>query len=293
MEQRRDAVKWAELFPDQLKARIEQRPVVYLPMGLCEPHGHIAVLGLDTIKAEYLCVEAATRWGGVVAPTQGYQIHEVGFHAPWLADVVGNVNAYMTSIPTGPMLYFFLYQLRAFHNAGFKLVIVITGHSGGNQHDFRLAAEEFMRATDMVVNVFSDPELTQGQFSGDHAGKYEISQLLYLHSEFVDLKSIGKWQNDHPETRFAQGEDAEEATAEFGNVIMEKCLHGIHQTLKRHEDAAADRIERTIMSFDTVETVWQKLKDRFDEWITPRIKTDQVSAEENSIWRPFEKYQIK
>jgi creatinine amidohydrolase/Fe(II)-dependent formamide hydrolase-like protein len=47
-------------------------PIVYLPMGLCEPHGHIAALGLDLLKAEYYCEQAADRFGVVVAPAQGY-----------------------------------------------------------------------------------------------------------------------------------------------------------------------------------------------------------------------------
>jgi hypothetical protein len=33
--------------------------------------------------------EASRRFGGVVAPTQGYQIHETGYHAPWLTEVMG------------------------------------------------------------------------------------------------------------------------------------------------------------------------------------------------------------
>jgi hypothetical protein len=49
----------------------------------------VAPFGLDTIKAVYLCEEASRRFGGVVAPTQGYQIHETGYHAPWLTEVMG------------------------------------------------------------------------------------------------------------------------------------------------------------------------------------------------------------
>lgn len=60
-------VRWAGLFPDEFLARQQAQSVVYLPMGLglCEPHGHIAVMGLDTIKADYICDEAARRFGGI------------------------------------------------------------------------------------------------------------------------------------------------------------------------------------------------------------------------------------
>jgi hypothetical protein len=74
------SVRWAELRPDDFRARRDACPIVYLPIGLCEPHGHIAALGLDLLKAEYYCEQAAQRFGGVVAPAQGYHIHECGFH---------------------------------------------------------------------------------------------------------------------------------------------------------------------------------------------------------------------
>ena len=281
-------VKWAELFPDQFWERMKHLPVVYLPMGICEPHGHVAVLGLDTIKAEYLCEEAAFRWGGIVAPTQGYQIHEVGFHAPWLADVVGNVNACMTSMPTAPMLYFFLYQLRTFHNAGFRMAIVVSGHAGGNQKDFRLAAKAFMEASDMVVFVVSDPELTGGEYPGDHAGRYEISQLMHIVPEFIDLTKADKWKVSDPETRFAQGRDASEATAANGEIILEKCLSGIRELLDRMD--AGRMMEREMMHYSTVEGIWQEVKSQFGKWVTPKINEDQNPAPSDSIWKPFERY---
>src|SRR6516225_5696236 len=87
-----ERVAWEYLLPEEFERRLAARPVVYLPLGLCEPHGHVAPFGLDTIKARYLCEEAARRFGGIVAPTMAYQIHETGYHAPWLREVMGNVN---------------------------------------------------------------------------------------------------------------------------------------------------------------------------------------------------------
>jgi creatinine amidohydrolase len=286
-------VKWAELFRKEFLEKIEANPVVYLPMGLCEPHGHIAVLGLDTLKAEWLCEEAARRWGGIVAPTQGYQIHEVGYHAPWLAEVAGNTNACMSSMPTAPILYFFLYQLRAFHNAGFKHAIVISGHAGGNQEDLRMAAKSFMQQSDMLIEVFSDPELTAGKYAGDHAGKYEISQLLYLRPDCIDLSRIDEWQKDKSSTRFAQGEDAIEASAGYGRQIMEDCLSGINDIIRRNPFFETGPAQRALMPYQTVEQVWQELKSRSAEWITTSLKPGQLPAGKNSIWKPFEDYRVQ
>ncbi len=176
-------VRWEELLPDEFLKRQKDCPIVYLPMGLCEPHGHIAAFGLDTIKAEYICEAAASQYGGIVAPTQNYHIHETGYHAPWLEEVIGEANPHMASLPPDILLHLFLYQLRAFSNAGFKGVVVISGHSGGNQDDLRMVAATFMEFFPMKVEVRADPELVKGRFEGDHAGKYEISQLMFIRPE--------------------------------------------------------------------------------------------------------------
>jgi creatinine amidohydrolase len=65
---------WSELLPYEFKQRLAECPVVYLPLGLCEPHGQVSAFGLDTIKAEWLCQQAAGQVGGIVAPSMGYPI---------------------------------------------------------------------------------------------------------------------------------------------------------------------------------------------------------------------------
>ncbi|HTG69331.1 MAG TPA: hypothetical protein VL921_08715 [Candidatus Udaeobacter sp.] len=50
-----ERVRLAELLPWEFKEKQATFPVVYLPLGLYEPHGQIAALGLDTIKTEWLC----------------------------------------------------------------------------------------------------------------------------------------------------------------------------------------------------------------------------------------------
>src|SRR5271156_2906182 len=146
-------VRWAELRPDPFRERLAACPIVYLPIGLCEPHGHVAALGLDLLKAEYYCEEAARRHGGIVAPAQGYHIHECGFHAPWLEEVVGEENPFLAGLPPYVMTYLFLYQLRAFANTGFKAIVAISGHGGGSQKDLRRVASAFTSKTGIPVVV--------------------------------------------------------------------------------------------------------------------------------------------
>ncbi|OGX61612.1 MAG: hypothetical protein A2189_02530 [Paenibacillus sp. RIFOXYA1_FULL_44_5] len=53
-------ILWAELLPYEFKQRLAECPVVYLPLGLCEPHGQISASGLDTMKADE--VSADSQW---------------------------------------------------------------------------------------------------------------------------------------------------------------------------------------------------------------------------------------
>ncbi len=282
--------RWADLFPDEFLERQRQQSIVYLPLGICEPHGHISTFGLDTYKADYLCDESAHRFGGIVAPTLAYQIHESGYHALWLADVLGERPTLMTGMPPHVMLHFFMYQLRSFYNAGFKTTIVISGHSGGNQRDFRLAARIFEAFSGMKVLVYSDPELVEGLYEGDHAGKYEISQSLYLRPDTIDLSAINRMNDPLSMGRFAQGEDAAEATAEMGKDIIENSLAFIGKALSEIPETAEK--SRKMLHYQDIEQLYKELLDRKAEWCTLQKWNDQKPTPTGSQWKVYEHFEI-
>lgn len=255
--------RWARLRPDQLRVRQENLPLVYIPFGLCEPHGHIAPFGLDTLKADYYCDQAAQRFGGVVAPTQGYHIHETGFHKPWLDEVVGDEQAYLGGMPAEPVCYHFLYQLRAFVNAGFRAVIGVSGHSGGSQVDLRLVAEIFTAHTHISVIFFSDPEFVEGQYEGDHAGRYEISQLLAIEPDLVDMSLLHRQHEPNSGGRLALGEDAAEATAEYGQRINEAIITGIGELVNK---TRLPQSSPSTITRQETEAMWQAIRTDARAW---------------------------
>lgn len=257
-------IRWADLLPEEFLARQRDVGVVYLPMGMCEPHGHIAAFGLDTHKADYLCDEAARRFGGIVAPTQGYHIHESGIHRSWLKEVAGDVNPRMAALPPDVVLRTLVFLFRAYVNAGFHTVAVISGHNGP-QPDLRIAAEEFTASfTEIVIHVVSDPELVKGRFEGDHAGLYEVSQLLYIRPDLVDLDRVGRVDTDEL-GRFAQNPDAGEATAAHGEAIIEASLDRIGEMVR----GAGDReVLLPTVSIESCEEIWDRVREREDQWVT-------------------------
>lgn len=269
---------------------------MFLPLGICEPHGQISALGLDTLKAEWLGIEAAKRVGGIVAPTLGYHIHESGYHARWLEDAVGEENAHMTAMPPHIMLPFFLYQLRAFANAGFRAIIAISGHSGGNQFDLRKVAEAFSLETGVPVLALSDPELVEGLYEGDHAGKYEISQLLYLRPDLVDFSQLNRQNLEGSGGRLALGDDALEASSALGDKIMHACLDEMCRlTLEissRISFSQEDSLTNQLISYERIEQIWHRLQSE-GQWRTNQPNPGQMPVSEHSRWKPFEQVKGK
>lgn len=280
---------WAELLPYEFKQRLSECPVVYLPLGLCEPHGQISAFGLDTIKAEWLCREAARQVGGIVAPSMGYHIHETGYHARWLEETVGEENPHMTSVPPAIFLTLFLYQLRAFVHAGFTTVVIVSGHSGGNQRDLRHAADVFMKYVPVQVWVKSDPELVEGLYEGDHAGKYEISQLMYVRPDLIDMAAMAYEGEPGSGGRLALGSDAGEASPELGKQIMHACLNRLCAEVSRmKQETAAFRMPK--ISFDLIETILREVMQSAADWVTANPWPGQVEVSPHSQWKPYERY---
>jgi creatinine amidohydrolase len=295
MNSNKPKVHWSELLPWEFEVRQQACPIVYMPIGLCEPHGQVSALGLDTIKAEWLCQESARRCGGIVAPTVGYTIHESGFHARWLEDEVGEGKPYMTSMPPGIVLHYLLYQLRAFANTGFRGVVVVSGHSGGNQHDLRFAADRFSAATGVRVVVMSDPELVAGTFQGDHAGKYELSQLLYLRPDLVDFtrdmsgfagsSTLGDASSQR---RLALGADYCEATAAYGEQIMHQALDRLSDIVMETAGLLKGEAPLPQITYDQIENLWCDIVADRASWKSSSPRPGQQPVSPNSQWKEYE-----
>ena len=281
-------VHWVELRPDDFRARRETCPIVYLPIGLCEPHGHVAALGLDLIKAEYYCTAAARRFGGIVAPSQGYHIHESGFHAPWLAEVVGEENPLLAALPPHVMLHQFLYQLRAFALAGFQGVVAVSGHSGGSQEDLRRVAAVFSEKTGLPVIVKTDPEWIPHLHQGDHAGRYEISQLLAIRPDLVDLSLLNRRHEVGSGGRLALGDDAGEATADYGHLINESIIAAIGTTISGLTENPVRIIHPYTIGYAECEEMWASVYAALPAWTSVSPQPGQLEIPINSRWHGYD-----
>jgi creatinine amidohydrolase len=260
-------VLWERMFPDQLEARFVDCPVLYLPYGMCEPHGPANTLGLDGLKASAICREAARTGGGIVAPTEWWHVHEVGLYAAWGQREIGEVQRrWLTAVP--PWVHFknVCYHIRAADQIGFKAVILLTGHYGPNWKDLQRLVDLIQPFVSARLHGLPDFEAAQPGFDGDgkvadHAGKVETSLLWALEPACVDVSRFPGPDRASPTGHFfAMGRDAREANREIGARIVgyevEYLTRKVKQLMAEYDQSPvpAQRLE----SFGDVERFWAK-----------------------------------
>lgn len=254
-------IRWERMFPDELEAAFEKCPVVYLPYGLCEPHGPQNALGLDALKAHGICCEAARTHGGIVAPPDYWHIHECGGYAVWAAQKIGEQRPWMTSVP--PWIHFknVCYHLRAVDAAGFHAAIMFTGHYGPNWKDLKtlvsLLQPHFrMRIAGIPDFEANEPGFDESGDTGDHADKVETSLLWALEPDCVDVSRIPP--DDAPGLHFAMGPTARRANRRIGLRMVEDQVAWLGRTAKQmlSEYAASETATRKPLSYADIEQIW-------------------------------------
>jgi creatinine amidohydrolase len=125
-------------------------------------------------------------------------------------------------------------------------------------------ADEFMKIVPVPVVVRSDPELVRGTFPGDHAGRYELSQLLYIRPDLVDMTRLDRVSND-PLGRFAQNPDAHEATAAYGRQVIETQIARIGELA---DQAGLGAPDLPTLTLDDVEPAWAAVERQRPSWVS-------------------------
>ena len=180
-------VRLEHLRPRQIEAAMRACPTLFQPLGTVEWHGLHNIVGLDALKAHMLCVRAAQRGGGLVAPP--------------LFGGVGGLDQPHTFVmePENDVFSVLLRPwveklCREAVRQGFRAVIVLTGHYGAAQQI--VVRDLAVRMTRVLgVPVLGTPEyflaLDVG-YLGDHAAWGETSLMMYLDPPSVDLSQLGK-----------------------------------------------------------------------------------------------------
>lgn len=293
-------VRWERMFPDQLEAAFAERPVCYMPYGICEPHGPACALGLDGLKVHAIACETAHRHGGIVAPTDWWHIHETGGYATWAARYVGEPpRAWLTAMPPWQHFRNVLYQIRALDAIGFRAAILLTGHYGPNWEDLKTLCGLVQPWVGARLYGLPDFEANtpgfdrDGRSGGDHAGKVETSLLAAVEPECVDLGRFPP--EDAPGAHFAMGPNARESSAEVGARMVEDEIAFL--AAKADELLALWEREAPtarLVSFADVERLWADIVlPALPDFRTMQAdwgESDQVP--ESSLWRPNWRFEL-
>ena len=202
------------LRPREIEEAQAECATIFQPLGTIEWHGVHNVVGVDALKAHALCVRAAQKAGGLVAPA--------------LYGGVGGLDQPHTFVMEPENSVFsnllrpWLEQLcREMARDGFRAIIILTGHYGAAQQIVvRETAVRMSRA--LAIPVLGTPEYMLAMdvnYTGDHAAWGETSLMMHLYPDTVDLTRLGE-----PPHRGVGGRDPRESSAEDGRAITEKIV---------------------------------------------------------------------
>jgi creatinine amidohydrolase len=270
-----EEVRWERMFRDQIEAAFTRCPVLYLPYGMCEPHGPQNTLGLDALKAHAICVAAARASGGIVAPPDYWHIHETGFYAAWAHREIGEVERpWLTAVP--PWVHFksVCYHVRAANVLGFKAAILLTGHYGPNWKDLKTLVsllQPFVRCRLYGLPDFEANELgfdRDRASGGDHAGKVETSLLWALEPGCVDVSRfpplpLEPEDPSKPGIYFAMGRDAHLADRRVGERMVSDEIGFLTskaaELLRDFDEAGIASPGEELRTFEDVERFWESV----------------------------------
>lgn len=286
----RREVRWTHLFPDELEKAFADCPLLYLPYGICEPHGPGNTLGLDGLIAEGACTAAARAHGGIVAPTWWWHVAEMGGEAIWARDTIGEVERnWLSAFP--PWMFFksFCYQVRIAERVGFHAVVLVSGHYGPHMDDLGRIIARLQPLTGARLRAAALYEGAPDPF-GDgkpdhHAGRTETSLLWAVDPTCVDLSRLPESKTG-PE--FAMAADVHESDRRVGERILANTADWLGETgaalLAEYDRVRPDaRLER----FEDVERIWvEQILPEVHTFGTMQPKHDpsQTAVEPGSVW---------
>lgn len=192
-------VQYLELTPTEFRARLEQAPIAYLPLGTLEWHGEHLPIGADAIQSHGFFLRLAAEVGGIVLPPF--------FLGPDKVKTVGTttyIGMDHYDFPPGEervlegsaywvddrlfldMLHAALVQLK---RAGF-CIVVAHGH-GPSTSSFRAHADGWERELGLrLIDCGRDDESEKDGLGlmTDHAAANETSITMALYPELVHME---------------------------------------------------------------------------------------------------------
>lgn len=248
-----ETVRMSDLSWVEYSRRIAEQPVLFLPVGAIEQHGHHLPMDCDVIIPDALSVRVAQRVGGLVMPAMNYGYKSQpriggGSHFPGTTSLDGETVIHMARD-----------LIREFARHGARKLVMMDAHYENTMFliegiDLALRDLRAEGITDMKIMRVAYFEFTSqatiekvwpGGFSGwalEHAGVMETSAMLYLDPKRVHMEKLV----EHPPANFPPYDvypvnaenvpgvpssgalmSAKAATREKGEILVEEWVGGI------------------------------------------------------------------
>jgi creatinine amidohydrolase len=170
------------LLPHEIRARLGERSVVYLPLGTIEWHCEHLPVGLDGLTAHGVCLGAATQDGGIVYPTLYFGTG--GGHSlyPWTIMMDGE-REIVAEIEKA---------LRRLQDFGVRMAVLFSGHFAPGQLSMIDAIAQAWNATPRRMKVIATAvnRIDGLPFGPDHAGVFETTLLGGLWPDRVQIDRL-------------------------------------------------------------------------------------------------------
>lgn len=250
-------VRLERMRPAEIDAAMKACPTLYQPLGTIEWHGLHNIVGLDAVKAHHLCVRAAQRGGGVVAPAVFGGVGGLDEPHTFVMEPENDVHSVILRPWVDKLC-------REAARQGFRAVIILTGHYGAAQQ--MVVRDVAIRASRTLgIPVLGTPEYIlalDAGYLGDHAAWGETSLMMYLDPESVDLTRLGE-----PPHKGVGGRDPREATRADGERLAETIVSRLAAvgsampkwdpaTLARFQDAESAIVNRQMALAVETKNVW-------------------------------------
>lgn len=208
--------RYGELRPEEIERIRAASSVAFVPWGALEWHCLHAPIGLDSTKAEGICVELARRCGGVVLPAIPFGVNTIKPYKGFKHSI--DISAGLASRTAEEIC-------RQLADEGFRLIVIFTGHYPPEQLEALGEGAERAQADcpDSKFVVWADNQLLDTRFRADHAGATETSFQMLFAPGSVDLSALP----DRPLTLDGDGvmgDDPREASAERGQEQLDSVL---------------------------------------------------------------------
>jgi creatinine amidohydrolase len=222
----------------EIEAGLGQTRTVILPVGATEEHGPHLPIFTDTVQAIEVAREAARRCDIFLAPPVHYGVCRSTRRFP------GTITLEHDSLRA------FIHDLLlSFYESGFRKVLILTGHAGG-QHISALegACQQAASERDFRISLVSLFDLIdQGavETPGDgHSGEIETSLMMFIRNDLVRGRPEGHFPVRPMflvlrDVRHLMGNgimgDPSKASLEKGREFFEMAVRGVINALDEIE----------------------------------------------------------